>query len=240
MNTLALVTDIEGTTSSLEFVHSILFPYSLSALESFLERRSHELQVREVCLEILQDSVFASDTSPEKLSKETLDRIIKQVQDWIAADKKITSLKRLQGLIWEEGYQRGLIKGHLYKDAVEGLRRWHTSGIKLYVYSSGSVQAQKLLFQFSDFGDLTPLFSGYFDTTTGNKRESNSYKSILNHLNLSGKNVVFLSDIALELEAAHNAEMQCVHVVRSDGDNGAHQDDRFPVAADFGMVDTFL
>jgi enolase-phosphatase E1 len=139
---------------------------------------------------------------------------IAQLRHWIAADKKVTPLKALQGLMWEEGYQRGDFTGHLYEDAARNLRAWHARGLKLYVYSSGSVHAQKLLFGYSDFGDLTPLFSGYFDTQVGHKRETVSYQRIVAEIGLPAAEILFLSDIAEELDAAQRAGLQTYCLIR--------------------------
>ena len=133
---------------------------------------------------------------------------------WIDEDKKITPLKALQGMIWEEGFRRGDFTGHIYKDAARKLRHWKEQGKRLYVFSSGSIQAQRLLFGHSEYGDLTPLFSGYFDTTVGSKREADSYKKIASSIDIDPSHILFLSDIKEELDAAHAAGMQTVWLVR--------------------------
>ena len=115
---------------------------------------------------------------------------------WIDEDRKLTPLKALQGMIWEDGYRRGAFTGHVYPDAVRNLRAWHDAGIALYVYSSGSVQAQQLLFGHSDAGDLTPLFAGYFDTRIGNKRETASYGAIAERIGLPPGRILFLYDVS--------------------------------------------
>ena len=145
-----------------------------------------------------------------------LDGVVDQLVQWIDEDKKITPLKALQGMIWEEGYYKGELTGHLYDDAIEYLRKWHDKGIKLYVFSSGSVQAQKLLFGHSDAGDLTPLFSGYYDTRIGNKREAESYRKIVQDIDLPANEILFLSDIVEELDAAKEAGMKTIMLVRDE------------------------
>jgi enolase-phosphatase E1 len=145
----------------------------------------------------------------------SIDGIIEQLLSWIAEDKKIIALKALQGMIWEEGYIQGDFTGHMYDDAVAYLKKWHAAGIRLYVFSSGSVKAQKLLFGYSDAGDLTPLFSGYFDTRIGNKRETAAYETIINELALAAEEILFLSDIKEELDAAKAAGMQTTWLVRN-------------------------
>ena len=145
----------------------------------------------------------------------------------------MTPLKALQGLIWEEGYRRGDFKGHVYEDAARNLRRWHERGIALYVYSSGSVHAQKLLFGYSEAGDLTPLFSGYFDTAIGHKREAESYRAIAVAMDRPPQDILFLSDIGAELDAARAAGIQTVWLVR-DGAPDSNADHR--QARDFDSI----
>ena len=211
----AIVTDIEGTTSSLSFVKDVLFPYARAHLADFVAQHSHEPPVRALLDEAAQEAGGGLDDG----------QIVTQLLQWIDADRKVTALKSLQGLIWEHGYQSGDFTGHVYPDAVDNLRRWHAAGIKLYVYSSGSVYAQKLLFGHSDFGDLTPLFAGYFDTHVGHKREASSYAAIAAQLALPAGQILFLSDIREELDAAKAAGMQTVWLVRDalPAANAAHR-----------------
>ena len=149
--------------------------------------------------------------------------LIKSIQDivgvllsWIDEDRKVTPLKGLQGLIWEHGYQSGELKGHIYEDAVTGLKRWHEQGLRLFVYSSGSVYAQKLLFGHTEAGDLTPLFSGYFDTKVGPKRAPSSYVAICEAIGCKPNDVLFLSDVGAELDAAKEAGMETLQLVREE------------------------
>jgi enolase-phosphatase E1 len=131
-------------------------------------------------------------------------------------DRKATPLKTLQGMIWREGYASGALRGHVYDDAVGALRGWHARGIALYVFSSGSVAAQRLLFEHSECGDLTPLFAGYFDTRVGSKQEASSYAVIAKAIGVPACDVLFASDVAAELAAARASGMQVVEV-RRDG-----------------------
>lgn len=202
----AIVTDIEGTTSSIDFVHQTLFPYAKMHLRSFLREQAGDEQVQRLIDDVEQ--IVGSDLS--------LNEAADVLEQWIAEDKKLTPLKSLQGMIWKIGYEGGALKGHVYADTPEYLRRWHTQGLKLYVYSSGSVEAQKLIFGHTDYGDLTPLFSGYFDTRIGGKRETNSYREILRQIGLPGEAVLFLSDIGEELDAARAAGLQTCQLIRDD------------------------
>lgn len=203
----AVVTDIEGTTSSLSFVKDILFPYARRELPSFLTTHG-----REPAVQGLLDDARAVAGQP--LAD---DALVAALLRWIDEDRKVTPLKALQGMIWEEGYRRGDFTGHVYEDAARQLRRWHDAGLRLYVFSSGSVQAQQLLFRHTPFGDLTPLFSGYFDTRIGHKREQPAYAHIATHLGLAPAEILFLSDIEEELDAARAVGMQTVCLVREGG-----------------------
>lgn len=200
----AVVTDIEGTTSSLSFVHDVLFPYAREHMAAFVRCHAQDPTVMS----------HLNDVRLEAGADLSLDGIIEQLLDWIAQDKKITPLKALQGMIWEAGYKDGHFTGHVYDDAVEYLKKWHAQGIRLYVFSSGSVKAQQLLFGYSDAGDLTPLFSGYFDTRIGNKRQTGAYQAIASEIGLPAADILFLSDIKQELDAARSAGMQTIWLTR--------------------------
>lgn len=202
----AIVTDIEGTTSSIDFVHQTLFPYSKAHLRDFLREHAGDDAVQALLHDI--EAVEHRELSPDAAA-DVLER-------WIAEDRKATPLKALQGMIWKQGYEAGELSGHVYDEVEEYLDRWYAHGIKLYVYSSGSVEAQKLIFGYTEFGDLTPLFSGYFDTRIGGKREAASYRAILQELALPGENVLFLSDIGEELDAAQAAGLQTMQLLRDD------------------------
>ena len=206
----AVVTDIEGTTSSLAFVKDVLFPYARTALPQFV--RDHESQVAGIASEI------RAIVGKSSLSADEMTHILLQ---WMDEDRKITPLKSLQGMIWRTGYESGELQSHVYEDAVRALRKWHAGGLRISVYSSGSVPAQKLLFSHTSYGDLLPLFSGYFDTTTGAKVESASYGKIAGALDLPAASVVFLSDHGGEIQAAAAAGMQTVLLAREHTEAGA-------------------
>ncbi|MHB8454461.1 MAG: acireductone synthase [Acidiferrobacterales bacterium] len=203
--TQAILTDIEGTTSSLSFVHDILFPYAREHMAEFVRNHAHDTEVRK-----LLGDVESACGNPLNQTE-----VIEQLICWIDEDRKVTPLKALQGMIWEEGYKTGRFSGHVYEDAVRALRAWRAAGRRLYVFSSGSVPAQKLLFAYSSHGDLTPLFSGYFDTTTGAKREPASYQRIAEIAGMGPRDFLFLSDIREELDAARAAGMRTAWLVRN-------------------------
>lgn len=200
----AIVTDIEGTTTSISFVYDVLFPYAREHLAEFVRTHAEDEDVARLLHDVCKQV-------GEELE---LDAVIAQLQQWMAEDKKVTPLKALQGLVWEAGYQNGDFTGHVYADAYHKLQAWHAQGVTLAVYSSGSVKAQKLLFAHSDHGDLTPLFSAYFDTTVGAKTESSSYEQISRALKLPAEQILFLSDVDKELAAASKVGMQTCWLVR--------------------------
>jgi enolase-phosphatase E1 len=200
----AIVTDIEGTTSSISFVKDVLFPYARRALPAFVRARRQDPEVRRW---LDAAAVDAGGMCDEEM-------LIEVLQGWIDADRKHTALKALQGMIWEAGYDSADFKAHIYADAAEGLARWHGAGHPLYVYSSGSVPAQKLLFGHTDAGDLRPLFSGWFDTEVGGKRETSSYRNICAALGRPAGEVLFLSDVVEELDAARDAGLDTILVDR--------------------------
>lgn len=225
MNIQAVVTDIEGTTSDIAFVHELLFPYAARALPEFV--RSHAAQPEvAAALEDARGVMGAPDAD--------LELVIAQLLEWIAQDEKVTPLKDLQGQIWRDGYVNGDFTGHVYPDAADALRRWRARGLALYVYSSGSVAAQKLLFGYSDHGDMTPLFAGFFDTRVGNKRAPASYAAIAAHIAVPAPAILFLSDVAAELDAAAAAGMRTCLLARGGASQGVT--DAHPVAQDFTAI----
>jgi enolase-phosphatase E1 len=202
-----ILTDIEGTTSSISFVKNVLFPYARAALPGFVATHGQQPAVRR-WLDAVATEIAAS-TCDDAVIVETL-------QGWIDADRKHTALKALQGMIWEAGYRNGDYTAHLYPEVADVLRRWHAAGLPLYVYSSGSVAAQKLFFGFSDAGDLGALFAGHFDTEIGGKREADSYRRITAALGVAPAQILFLSDVVQELDAAREAGLDTVLLDRLD------------------------
>jgi enolase-phosphatase E1 len=210
----AIVTDIEGTTTSLSFVKDILFPYARANMADYVRRHENDPQVKQLLDDVYREMALSPQPGPDQGEK--AGQVINQLIRWLDQDKKVTPLKSLQGLIWAEGYERGAFHGHLYPDAAENLKAWRACGLELYVYSSGSVQAQKLLFAHTDYGDLTPLFSGYFDTHTGGKKEPESYRKIAEQTGYPADRLLFLSDIKEELDAAGAAGFQTIWLTRDE------------------------
>jgi len=201
----AIVTDIEGTTSSISFVKEVLFPYARRRLPAFVTTHADKPEVQHWLHEAAKEAGLVSASQAE---------IIELLQRWIDEDRKATPLKALQGMIWDDGYRSGEYRAHVYPEVAAALREWKSQHVDLYVYSSGSVPAQKLFFGFSEAGDLTPLFSGYFDTEIGAKRDAGSYRRILTAIGKPEGEVLFLSDIVEELDAARAAGMQTTLLAR--------------------------
>lgn len=203
-----ILMDVEGTTTSISFVHDVLFPYSTEHLKNYINQNFSSAIVQEVLIKT-QNTVREEEDL--NLNREGL---IEKLLEWVRIDRKHAALKKIQGMIWDEGYTNGEIKGHVYDEVPAILKTWKKRGIELGIYSSGSVQAQKALFSHSIFGDLTPLFSHNFDTAVGGKREVQSYKNILEELKYRPEDVLFLSDITEELDAAKAAGIHTIQLVR--------------------------
>ena len=208
-----ILTDIEGTTSSIHFVHKVLFPYAVKNLPAFIRNNHTKPEVNSA----LQDTATLAG-----LAADDLEALIAQLLRWISDDQKVTPLKTLQGLVWEYGYRNGDYKAHIYADALAALQLWHEQGLDLYVYSSGSVYAQKLFFEFNEGGDLSSFFKGYFDTITGAKREMLSYQKIQRAIGKPAQEILFLSDIVEELDAAAEIGMHTVWLQRETTDIERH------------------
>jgi enolase-phosphatase E1 len=202
-----ILTDIEGTTTEVSFVYDILFPYFRSHMDEWKTVDSDQMN------QVLEQTrmIVLEEQSINLSNKEA---IFDQLRQWSIEDRKVTPLKTFQGMVWEQGFKSGAIKGHMYPDVKPALERWAEMGMKLAIFSSGSIAAQKQLFGFSTEGDLTPYFSAYFDTTTGMKRDEQTYHLIVQQLHTSANSVLFLSDIHQELEAANTAGMRTLQLVR--------------------------
>ena len=200
-----LLFDVEGTTTAIDFVHKTLFPYAVERMERFVHENA-TLPAVQAVRAVLQDE--------EGVAEATLEQIVTALRHWIKIDRKQSALKEIQGLIWDEGYRQGAFKGHVYPDVPTAFAQWRQQGLKLAIYSSGSVHAQKSIFSRSTAGDLTPHISAYFDTAVGGKREAKSYLEIATRLGVSPADVKFYSDIKEELDAAKAAGMETLQVFR--------------------------
>lgn len=202
-----ILTDIEGTTTDVAFVYDVLFPYFRTHLGAWKNVDSMEMN------EVLSETqrLVSEEIGATGLSREML---FNQLLAWSLEDRKVTPLKQLQGMVWKTGFESGALKGHVYPDVLPSLQRWKSLGINVAIFSSGSIAAQKQLFGYSVDGDLTSFFSDYFDTTTGMKREVETYLKIAGKLNCPAAQILFLSDIPQELEAAKAAGMDTLQLLR--------------------------
>ena len=217
-----ILTDIEGTISSINFVKEVLFPYSNERLEDFiLTNYEHDpflLSIIEATLEELKQGkvtgLIYESNQDDSVFETQIYTAIQALKTWIREDRKITPLKDLQGLIWQEGFRKGLFKAPLYEDAFEFFLNMKGKGLPIYVYSSGSIQAQSLFFEFSEYGDIRYLFSGFYDTKIGSKKEPESYLKIAEDIKVSPEHILFLTDIKDECRASEEAGLLTIQVVR--------------------------
>jgi enolase-phosphatase E1 len=207
----AILLDIEGTTTPIDFVHKTLFPYSKQRIGDFVETHFSELQ-REVSL--LVDESLIDESYSGSVNGSDPRSVSGYLAYLIDNDKKSTPLKSIQGKIWKEGYESGELKSIVFDDVLPAFERWIERNKTIAIFSSGSVLAQQLLFRYTDRGDLTPFISNYFDTNVGPKREAKSYQNIAGKLKTDPNKILFLSDIVQELDAAKSARMETALVVR--------------------------
>jgi enolase-phosphatase E1 len=214
----AILLDIEGTTTPIDFVFKALFPFASARVEDFLRSHVQDAEIMALLEELRKSHrgdvtngalAWADDTNEEKIASAS-----RYVRWLIARDSKITPLKTLQGKIWEEGFRSGELKGEVYPDVLAAFARWKAQGRRIAIFSSGSVLAQKLLFSNSTAGDLSAFLDGYFDTTAGSKREGESYKKIAGAIAVQPKGILFVSDVGEELDAAQAAGMKTAHSLR--------------------------
>jgi enolase-phosphatase E1 len=209
----SVLLDIEGTTTPISFVYETLFPFARSRMETYLAEHPD-----------------ANDALRDEHSHDLIAPPWKNALDYaiylMDSDRKSTTLKEIQGEIWKEGYASGDLRGVVYPDVPNAMARWHRNGIDVRIYSSGSVLAQKLLFSTTSAGDLTQHIQGYFDTTTGSKTQPESYTKIANAFGGDPAEIVFVSDVVVELDAAGAAGMKTLLCVRSDNKtqpSGSHK-----------------
>lgn len=209
--------DVEGTTTAIRFVYDVLFPFAAARLDEACARQGEDPAIAgavALLRQEFQEETLMDDAQPSFGNGAAYARHL------MAEDRKSTGLKALQGLIWEEGYREGALQAHVFDDVPHALRAWKDAGIRLRVFSSGSVLAQKLLFGHTEHGDLLSCFEGYHDTTTGPKREPRAYHAIAESYGLPPGEILFLSDIREELDAAREAGM-ATGLVRRPGNRPA-------------------
>jgi enolase-phosphatase E1 len=223
----AVLIDIEGTTTDIRFVHETLFSVARRDLPDYVSAHLDSPEVEDARRAVAREE----GRSAESVSREELTAAL---LSWIDQDRKETSLKALQGKIWRRAYESGSLRSHVYDDVAPAFRRWRALGLSLAIYSSGSVEAQELLFRHTREGDLTGHLGAFFDTTTGPKREADSYRRIAEALGLPPSAVLFLSDVVAELDAAAAAGMRTLQLLRP----GTARDpgSRHPVAESFNDI----
>jgi enolase-phosphatase E1 len=199
--------DIEGTTTPISFVHDTLFPYARARAAAFLERGAADAIVDDLAREHARERArgellpaWADGSSPERRASAAA--FVSWLMD---RDRKLGPLKTQHGLISEDGYATGALRGEVYPDVKPAFERWTKAERRIAIFSSGSVLAQQLLFRHSSAGDLTPYLSGYFDTSTGPKVDTTSYTRIADALHVRPANLMFVSDVVAELDAARDA-----------------------------------
>ena len=223
-DTEVVLLDIEGTTTPIAFVTETLFPYARAHAADYLARHQQAAASREA-VALLRDEYAEDmpDAGPRSgVAQDATPFDVLEYVEWLMdRDRKSRGLKTLQGLIWEEGYRTGQLHGQVFPDVRPALERWRAAGMRIAIYSSGSVLAQQLLFQSTNAGDLTPLIDGYFDTAVGPKQSPDSYRTIVARLDVRPPQVLFVSDVERELDAAREAGLTTALCVRSSSSNAA-------------------
>jgi len=233
-----ILLDIEGTTSSISFVYDVLFPYARRQLAEFLRGHWTDADVTAACERIARDAGAASLAawcSGSPTPAEAQARIIAEVNRLMDADVKATGLKELQGLIWREGFVAGVLRAQVFPDVPPALRAWTAAAIDVRIFSSGSVAAQRLFFKHTEAGDLSIYLRGYYDTTLGPKRLPASYAAIAAEFGLPPADILFVSDVTAELDAARTTGMQIALAVRP-GNSPPSQDHTHPCVTQFGEI----
>ncbi len=234
-----ILLDIEGTTSSISFVHDEMFPYAKRELDAFLDGHWDEVSVQMACNQIAKDAGYDSAASwfGHLSDDECRNLVREEVARLMEMDAKVTGLKQLQGLIWKSGFHGGELKAHVYEDVPAALETWNKDGLDVRIYSSGSISAQKLFFGHTIKGDLLPLLNGHYDTTTGPKKDAESYRKIALEFGLPAEEILFISDIVAELEAAKDAGLQTLLSIRP-GNGEVGDDHGFTEISSFDEVMT--
>jgi enolase-phosphatase E1 len=207
----AILLDIEGTTTPVNFVHEVLFPYSRERVNSFVAMHFGELrsEIEQLVDESSHDDKYTVPVDPLEPGS-----VAAYLEHLIDKDRKSTPLKSIQGKMWQEGYRSGELLAQIFDDVPPALERWAAADKEIAIYSSGSALAQRLLFRHTDKGDLTSFISDYFDTNVGAKREPESYETIAARMGYLPREITFISDVPEELDAAASIGMGCVLVDR--------------------------
>ena len=208
MSLRAILLDIEGTTTPIAFVHDVLFGYARDHVRAFLAANP---DAEEIALLRVEHAGDVSDAPP---FTDQIESVAGYVEWLIKLDRKSTGLKALQGKIWRQGYGDGSLKSQVFADVAPAFERWRERGLRISIFSSGSVLAQQLLFSHTEVGDLTPFIDSYFDTKVGKKGEAESYRKIAEAMGLEPWQILFISDVATELDAASQVGMKTIMSIR--------------------------
>ena len=231
-----ILLDIEGTTIPIDYVFLVLFPFAKAQVESFLQIHHQESLVQADLMRLRQE--YEADVAQGLAVPAWVDNsalaAVPYIHYLIATDRKSTGLKSLQGKIWEHGYRDGTLRSQLFPDVKPAFERWTREGKRLFIFSSGSIQAQQLLFRYTQEGNLTGFLSGYFDTETGAKKEFDSYRTIAQAIGVLPTQILFISDVVAELKAAQSAGMQTLFSLRAG--NRTSDSEGFPVIRSFDNV----
>ncbi|HEY3042590.1 MAG TPA: acireductone synthase [Vicinamibacterales bacterium] len=235
LQTRALLLDIEGTTTPVEFVYHVLFPYARAHAAEYLARHHGSADCREAVALLRKESGVAQDAKGSGVAQDfSPAKILEYAFSLMDRDKKSPGLKALQGLIWQDGYKSGELRGQVYPDVPPAFKRWRARGLDIYIYSSGSVLAQQLLFGSTNAGDLTKFLKGYFDTAVGPKTSPDSYRAISERLHIAPPETLFVSDVVQELDAARTSGMRTVLCVR--GTDAPSGSEAHPVIRSFNEI----
>lgn len=231
-----ILLDIEGTTTPVDYVFGVLFPFARDHLRDFLTTYEQDTEVQTDLQWLRQEyeADLAQGLSVPNWQTTKVTEAIPYIHHLIATDRKSTGLKSLQGKIWNQGYRDGRLRSQMFADVKSAFERWTDASKRLFIFSSGSVQAQQLLFRYSEVGDLTGFISGYFDTQTGAKREAESYCKIANTIGVAPEKILFISDVTAELNAARVAGMQTLFSMRPG--NHSFESEGFVAVEDFDSV----
>ena len=200
-----ILLDIEGTTTPIDLVHKTLFPYAKAKIGEYVKQNLDDIKTEVSQLRIEYKKDFSSQIYGRDFREDAPETIADYLKFLIEIDRESTPLKSLQGNIWQSGYESGELESVMFADIPKAFEKWKTENKQIAIYSSGSILAQKLIFKYSNFGDLTDYISNYFDTNVGHKRKAESYVKIAAAMNLPPKRLAFVSDVIAELDAARTS-----------------------------------
>lgn len=231
-----ILLDIEGTTASVDFVHDVMFPFVTRNLSTFLDSTWGQTETTAACERIAQDAGHESLAAWQKVTGGSDRELVEQqIAELMRGDVKATGLKAMQGLVWQAGFESGELVAPIYEDVLPELKRWKAGGIDIRIYSSGSIAAQKLFFGHTQYGDVLGYFSGHYDTTIGGKKDSESYRKIAAEIGVKPSEILFVSDLEGELEAAQLAGVQVAAAIRP-GNKPLSESARFPRISSFAEI----